>query len=117
MKKILILGIAVISLLACFKNVDGLAEGYADGNSPTHSYDLEGNDFQATKENGNVSLNKGLLSGRSNLHLAGILFHEYRHAFQYFSPYTVAGKNYANRYVAWGELYGDVYRGDSGRWY
>lgn len=99
------------------QNVDGLAEGYAAGDSPTHSYDLEGNDYVAITENGNVNLNKGLLSGKNNLYFAGVLFHEYRHAFQYFAPYTVGGKRYDNRYEAWGKLYGDGYRGEGGKWY
>ena len=86
------------------QNVDGLAEGYAAGNSPTHSYDLEGNNYYAITENGNVNLNKGLISGKNNLYFAGILFHEYRHAFQYFVSYTVGSKGYANRFDAWTEL-------------
>ncbi len=98
------------------QNVDGLAEGYEAGTSPTHSYDLEGNKYVAITENGNVNLNKGLLSGKNNLYFAGVLFHEYRHAFQYFAPYTVGGKNYASRYEAWGELYGDGYLGEGGKW-
>ena len=98
------------------QNVEGLAEGYAAGNSPTHSYDLEGNQYVAITENGNVSLNKGLISGKNNLYFAGVLFHEYRHAFQYFAPYTVGDKRYANRYEAWTELYGPGYRGEGGVW-
>nr|WP_232505679.1 RHS repeat-associated core domain-containing protein [Flavobacterium crassostreae] len=99
------------------QNVDGLAEGYEAGNSPTHSYGLEGNEYVAITENGNVDLNKGLLSSKNNLYFAGVLFHEYRHAFQYFAPYTVGGKRYDNRYEAWGKLYGDGYRGEGGKWY
>ncbi|HEU4496925.1 MAG TPA: RHS repeat-associated core domain-containing protein, partial [Flavobacterium sp.] len=98
------------------QNVEGLVEGYKAGNSPTHSYDLVGNDYVAITENGNVSLNKGLISSKNNLYFAGLLFHEYRHAFQYSAPYTIGGKRYANRFDAWTEFYGSGYKGEGGVW-
>lgn len=83
---------------------------------PIHMIQKEINSCVAITENGNVSLNKGLISGKNNLYFAKLLFHEYRHAFQYFGPYIVGGKRYANRYDAWTELYGPGVGGERGRW-
>ncbi|QSB26181.1 hypothetical protein [Flavobacterium sp. CLA17] len=100
------------------QNVDGLAQGYEEGGSPSHTFDLEGNDYFAITENGNVNLNKGLFSNKTNLYFAGVLFHEYRHAFQYLAPYSVGGKRYSSRYEAWSNsaLYGPGYKGEGGVW-
>ena len=97
------------------KNVDGLREAYTAGGSPKHTFDLVGSQYEAITEN-NVNLNIGILSTQSNLHFAGVLFHEYRHAFQYSQPYTIGGVNYNSRFDAWTELYGEGYAGERDRW-
>lgn len=87
------------------KAVKGLHQAYIEGGRPKHTFDLVGNQYEAITEN-NVNLNKGLLSSQKNLHFAGVLFHEYRHAFQYSQPYTIGGVRYNSRFDAWTELYG-----------
>lgn len=97
-------------------DVKGLKQAYNDGGSPKHAFDLVGYEYEAITEPGITNLNVGLLSNLNNLHFAGVLFHEYRHAFQYSQPYTIGGINYKSRYDAWTQLYGEGYKGEGGRW-
>ncbi len=90
--------------------VDGLQNAYEIAGSPTIDF-LETVDVAVTNP-GNVSLNPSLI--KTNYQYASTLFHEYRHAFQYYQPYTIAGKTYNNRIEAWTELYGKGYMGKGG---
>jgi hypothetical protein len=70
------------------QNVDGLSQAHEDGGSPSHAFDADGYEEYATTTETTVHLNKFLLSTKNNLFFAGVLFHEYRHSFQYHVPYT-----------------------------
>jgi RHS repeat-associated protein len=88
------------------QNVDGLSLAYKDGGSPAHAFDADGYGEYATTTETTVHLNKSLLSTKNNLFFAGVLFHEYRHSFQYYVPYTVGGKNFKSRVDAYLSIYG-----------
>ncbi|WP_428223542.1 hypothetical protein [Flavobacterium sp.] len=82
-------------------NVDGLSLAHKDGGSPAHAFDADGSGEYATTTETTVHLNKSLLSTKNNLFFAGVLFHEYRHSFQYHVPYTVGGKTFKSRVDAY----------------
>lgn len=65
------------------KNVEGLEQAYNDGGKPNIRFDLTSNKYVGDTNPGDVNLNPSKI--RTNLRFAAVLFHEYRHAWQYMS--------------------------------
>ena len=65
------------------KNVDFLEQTYNDGGKPNVRFDIKSNKYVGLAEFGDVNLNPSKIT--SNLKFAAVLFHEYRHAWQYAS--------------------------------
>src|SRR5690606_2511513 len=89
--------------------VEGLASDYKVSGSPSVEFDLEGDDHGLTDDGGKkVHLNKTAI--KNNYMYASTLFHEYRHCYQWITPY-MGHKNYRD---AWTELYGPGSYGEGG---
>lgn len=65
------------------KNVEGLEEAYVAGGKPNIRFDIKSNKYLGLTNWGDVNLNPSKLT--TNLKFAAVLFHEYRHAWQYVS--------------------------------
>lgn len=87
--------------------VDGLGSDYVKSGSPEVSFDLIGKDTAHTTD-GHVYINPSKIT--TNYKYASILFHEYRHAYQYFAPYLGS----SSRVEHWKTLYGNDYLGEGG---
>ena len=87
--------------------VDGLGNDFVKAGSPKVSFDLIGRDTAHTTD-GHVYINPSKIT--TNYKYASILFHEYRHAYQYFAPYLGS----SSRVEHWKKLYGNDYRGEGG---
>ncbi|GIQ58086.1 hypothetical protein Flavo103_12220 [Flavobacterium collinsii] len=69
------------------EGVVGLQDAYEAGGSPTVTYDNEDMSTNAITTKGHVNINKIHMQYKTNLEYAGVLFHEYRHAYQFITPY------------------------------
>lgn len=87
--------------------VDGLGSDFVKSGSPEVSFDLIGKDTAHTTD-GHVYINPSKIT--TNYKYASILFHEYRHAYQYFAPYLGS----SSRVEHWKGLYGNDYLGEGG---
>lgn len=65
------------------KNVEGLEQAYNDGGKPNIRFDIKSNKYVGLTDFGDVNLNPSKIT--TNLKFAAVLFHEYRHAWQYAS--------------------------------
>ncbi len=65
------------------KNVEGLEQAYNDGGKPNVRFDIKSDKYVGLTGFDDVNLNPSKIT--SNLKYAAVLFHEYRHAWQYFS--------------------------------
>ncbi len=83
------------------ENVEGLKKAFEMGGKPKIAFNEP--TYYASTVSGLVKLTPSKLD--TNYKLAAILFHEYRHAFQYFAPYFNK-KHYNSRYDYWLEKYG-----------
>lgn len=90
-------------LVKMHEGVEGLQGAYEAGGQPSVNYDNEDMSTKATTVKGNVSVNKIIMQYQTNLEYAGVLFHEYRHAFQFITPYM----GYKTMVSAWQSLYGN----------
>jgi hypothetical protein len=82
--------------------VIGLYNAFVVGGHPLVTYDAEGVEEYATTSKGHVYINSGLLQDKNNLFYAGVLFHEYRHAYQFIAAYM----GFNSRVEYWQSLYG-----------
>jgi hypothetical protein len=87
--------------------VDGLSNAYNEAGSPNVTFDLTGKDTAHTTD-GHIYINKNKIT--TNYKYASTLFHEYRHAYQYFAPYLGS----SSRVQHWKKLYGNDYYGEGG---
>ena len=76
------------------KNVEGLEQAYNDGGKPNIRFDITSNKYVGLTDPSDVNLNPRKIT--SNLKYVAVLFHEYRHAWQYFS----------GKYNKWAGKYG-----------
>jgi hypothetical protein len=86
--------------------VDGLEEAYSLGGKPKVDFDLNNGDVGNTTH-GKVSLDPTKI--KTNYQYAAVLFHEYRHAWQYFSgKFDVWASKYGYKAV-WDIMERDAY--------
>lgn len=76
------------------KNVEGLEQAYNDGGKPNIRFDIKSRKYVGLTNDGDVNLNPSKIT--SNLKFAAVLFHEYRHAWQFVS----------GNYGHWGSTFG-----------
>lgn len=65
------------------KNVEGLQEIYVAGGKPKVRFDLRSDEYKGLTNFGDVNLDPRKI--KNNMEYAALLFHEYRHAWQYAS--------------------------------